>query len=151
MEVFRITLTKYSDKLYATGRINRWNYRGEKLIYTAGSQSLACLENIVHSSGEALNQSFTVMVIYIPDKISPQVIRPDQLVKDWNKHAWSRTCQALGSKWLNGRTSLLLQVPSSIIPEEKNYLINPNHQEFGLVKVIDRQQFTFDKRILGNP
>jgi len=150
MEVFRITLTKYSDKLYATGRINRWNYRGEKLIYTAGSRSLACLENIVHSSGETLNQLFTVMIIYIPDKVSPQVIRPDQLEKDWNKHAWPRTCQALGSKWLNDRTSLLLQVPSSIIPDEKNYLINPNHKEFGLVKVIDRQQFTFDKRMLKN-
>lgn len=150
MEVFRITLTKYSDKLYATGRINRWNYRGEKLIYTAGSRSLACLENIVHSSGEALNQSFTVMVIYIPDKISPQVIRPDQLEKDWSKHAWPRTCQALGSKWLNSRISLLLQVPSSIIPDERNYLINLNHQDFVTVKVIDRQQFTFDKRILRN-
>ncbi len=151
MEVFRITLTKYSDKLYATGRINRWNYRGEKLIYTAGSQSLACLENIVHSSGTALNQSFTVMIIYIPDKISPQVIRSDQLEKDWNKHAWPGTCQILGSKWLNHRTSLLLQVPSSIIPDEKNYLINPNHQDFDLVKVIDRQQFSFDKRMLRNP
>lgn len=150
MEVFRITLTKYSDKLYATGRINRWNYRGEKLIYTAGSRSLACLENIVHSSGEALNQSFTVMVIYIPDKISPQVIRPDQLEKDWNKHAMTGGCQALGSKWLNSRTSLLLQVPSSIIPDERNYLINLNHQDFVTVKVIDRQLFTFDKRMLKN-
>ena len=114
------------------------------------SRSLACLENIVHSSGEALNQYFTVMVIYIPDIISPQVIRPDQLEIDWSKHAWPRTCQTFGSKWLNGRISLLLQVPSSIIPDEKNYLINPNHQDFNLAKVIDRQQFTFDKRMLKN-
>ena len=147
MEVFRITLTEYANELYASGRSNRWNYKGEKVIYAAGSRSLACLENVVHSSGVALNQHFTVMVIYIPDKCAVESIGIDQLPKDWNKKARPRTCQSLGSRWIKANASLLLQVPSSIIPDEKNYLINPAHKDFTKVKIIDRQSFYFDQRI----
>lgn len=150
MEVFRITLTEYADGLYASGRSNRWNYKGEKVIYAAGSRSLACLENVVHASGVALSQHFTVMVIYIPDKISIETIGTGQLPKDWNKKARPRTCQRLGSQWANSNASLLLQVPSSIIPDEKNYLINPAHKDFTKVKIIDHQNFYFDRRIKGD-
>lgn len=150
MEVFRITLTEYADELYASGRSNRWNYKGEKVIYAAGSRSLACLENVVHSSGVALSQDFTVMVIYIPDSTSIETIGIAQLSKDWNKKALPRTCQSLGSQWISSNASLLLQVPSSIIPDEKNYLINPAHKDFTKVKIIDRQNFYFDQRIKGN-
>ena len=150
MEVFRITLAEYANELYASGRSNRWNYKGEKVIYAAASRSLACLENVVHSSGVALSQSFTVMVIYIPDKISIETIAIEQLPKDWNKKARPQTCQSLGSQWINSNASLLLQVPSSIIPDEKNYLINPTHKDFTKVKIIDRQHFYFDQRLRGD-
>lgn len=149
MEVFRITLTEYANKLYASGRSNRWNYEGEKVIYTACSRSLACLENVVHSSGEALGQRFSVMVIYIPDNISMEVIRLDHLPMDWNKTVRSESCKNLGSIWIKRGGSLLLQVPSAIVPDEKNYLINPNHKEFSKVKIIDHQEFHFDQRIKG--
>ena len=85
MEVFRITLTEYADELYASGRSNRWSFKGEKVIYAAGSRLLPCLENVVHSSGVALSQHFTVMVIYIPDSTSIETIGIAQLPKDWNK------------------------------------------------------------------
>jgi len=147
MEVFRITLSQYANELYASGRSNRWNYRGEKVIYTAGSRSLACLENVVHSSGEALSQQFTVLVIYVPDKTSIEAVQLDQLPKDWNQKACPRKCQSIGTDWINSASSLILQVPSSIIPDEKNYLINPNHKDLKKVKIIDRQEFHFDKRI----
>ena len=149
MEVFRITLTEYADELHASGRSNRWNYQGEKVIYTASSRSLACLENVVHSSGEALSQHFSVVVIYIPDNSSMEVIQLDQLPNDWNQTIRSKTCKNFGSGWIKSNHSLLLQVPSSIIPEEKNYLINPNNKEFNKVKIVDRQEFLFDQRIKG--
>ena len=147
MEVFRIALAQYTDKLYASGRSNRWNHAGEKVIYTASSRSLACLENVVHSSGEALGQHFKVMGIYIPDTATMDVVQLDQLPEKWNRTARSKTCKKLGSAWIKGNRSLLLQVPSSLVPEEKNYLINPNHNEFDKVKIVDRQEFRFDQRI----
>jgi RES domain-containing protein len=149
MEVFRIALAQYTDKLYASGRSNRWNNAGEKVIYTASSRSLACLENVVHSSGEALGQHFRVMVIYIPDNASMDTIPLNQLPEDWNQNVPSRACKELGSAWIKSNRSLLLQVPSSIIPLEKNYLINPNHLEFAKVKIVDHQEFIFDQRIKG--
>lgn len=147
MEVFRITLTEYSDLLYASGRSNRWNYQGEKVIYSASSRSLACLENVVHSSGEALHQQFTIIVIYIPDKTSSEVVQLDLLPEDWNKKMRPEICQNIGSNWIRSNSTLLLQVPSSIIPDEKNYLINPGHKDFSKVKIIDREEFYFDNRI----
>ena len=148
MEIFRITLTQYARTLHASGRPNRWNFKGDKVIYTAGSRSLACLENIVHSSGEALHQQFAVSVIYVPDKASAEVIRLKDLPAHWNNRMRPRTCQQLGRKWLEEQSSLLLQVPSAIIPDEKNFILNPAHREFGKVKIIDVQEFIFDKRLL---
>ena len=119
------------------------------MIYSASSRSLACLENVVHSNGEALGQQFSVMVIYIPDTASKEIIQSHQLPNDWNKTVRSKTCKKLGSEWIKGNRSLLLQVPSAIVPDEKNYLINPNHKEIAKVKIVDRQEFGFDQRIKG--
>lgn len=147
MEVFRITLSQYADTLYASGRSNRWNIEGEKVIYTAGSRSLACLENIVHSSGQALQQQFSVSVIYLPDNSSIEIIKLEDLPKDWNERIRPRTCQQIGRKWLHNQSSLILQVPSAIIPDEKNFVINPAQKEFRKVKIIDIQEFNVDKRL----
>jgi RES domain-containing protein len=69
MRVFRISLSKWSNKLTASGYPGRWNSKGKYVIYTAGSRALACLENVVHRSGEGLNNNFKVMIIEIPSKI----------------------------------------------------------------------------------
>lgn len=143
MKVYRITLAKWSNELIASGFPARWNSKGSFVIYTAGSISLACLENVVHRSGEGLNQNFKVMTIEIPSKVKISIIEVDNLT---NIDFYSQT-QQLGDKWIKEQKTAVLKVKSSIISKEFNYLINPNHLDFQLIKLIGTEDFTFDPRI----
>lgn len=117
------------------------------MIYTASSRSLACLENAVHRSQTGLSQLFNIMTIEIPDNIKTKITWLDDLSADWTNYNQMYITQRLGETWIKENESAILQVPSSIIEEESNYLLNPDHKDFGQIKVIKTQAFLFDKRI----
>lgn len=146
MNVFRITTDRWSKSLTASGYPARWNSRGRFVIYTAESRSLACLENLVHRSGEGNNNLYKVMVIEIPDTIKMEVIESTSLKKDWQTINNYVYCQSLGSKWLDELKCAILKVPSVIIKKENNYLINPNHPDFSKIKLTSNEDFDFDRR-----
>jgi RES domain-containing protein len=146
MIVFRITTEQWCKSLTASGYPARWSAKGRFVIYTAESRSLACLENLVHRSGEGNNGLYKVMVIEIPDSIKIEVIEAASLKKDWHTIYNYVYCQSLGNKWLNEGKSAILQVPSVIIKKEHNYLINPNHADFNKIKLKVNEDFDFDKR-----
>lgn len=147
MEVFRITMAKYANKLTASGRAARWNPNDIEMIYTAGSRSLACLENVVHRNQIGLNQAFQVLTITIPDDVQMINVDLKKLPKDWFKYENIPFSQDLGLRWLQEMKSVVLKVPSSIIMAEYNYLINPNHPDFKLIKLANSEPFVFDRRI----
>ena len=147
MLVYRITKAIYADRLVASGGAARWNSRGQFVIYTAASRALACLENVVHRSGEGLNDLFRVMIIEIPDDLSTETIAPESLPTDWTNFQQYDYCQQLGGDWLRRSQSPVLRVPSAIIVNEWNYLINPAHPQFGQVSLLRTEPFTFDPRI----
>jgi len=147
MEVYRITKTRYADSLVASGGAARWNERGHFVIYTAASRALACLENVVHRSGEGLQDDFRVMLIHIPDSLPIQTISLDQLPADWLAPESYPTCQILGHDWLRQGKPAVLRVPSAIILNESNYLINPYHPDFGQIRLLGHEPFLFDSRL----
>lgn len=147
MLVYRITLTKFADKLVASGRAARWNPNETEVIYTASSRSLACLENVVHRSQLGLNQLFSVMTIEVPDSVRKEIVKLSDLPVDWREFAQMPLTQNIGENWLTKAQTAILQVPSSIIEEEANYLINPQHPDFKKVKLINTDKFVFDMRI----
>ena len=147
MEVFRITKVQYADRLVASGGAARWNARGRFVIYTAASRALACLENVVHRSGEGLQETFRVMVIQLPNTIHMDTISPDMLPPDWFAYTHYAQCQQLGEDWLQHGQSAVLRVPSAIIPQEWNFLINPMHPDFSSIKLLKIEPFAFDPRI----
>ncbi|MFU8813381.1 MAG: RES family NAD+ phosphorylase [Balneolaceae bacterium] len=147
MNVYRITTAKWADNLAGSGYPARWNSKGVYMAYTASSRALACLENLVHRSGEGLHNRFRIVEIEIPDLVSIQKIRADSLPEGWYKTGHYPTCRHIGDRWIEGGTSLLLEVPSSIIQEETNVLINPRHPEFSEVKIADIRKFRFDERL----
>ena len=67
MLIYRITKTQYADRLVVSGGVACWNERGQHVIYTATNRILACLENVVHRSGEGLSDRFRGMVIDVSD------------------------------------------------------------------------------------
>jgi RES domain-containing protein len=147
MEVYRICLEEYSQDLYASGYRGRWNLKGSFVIYTAGSRALACLENVVHRSGEGLKSIFKVVVIDVPDALALERIPAEQLAPEWHKTKNYPLCQPLGEAWYQGRSSAVLQVPSSIIPHEYNYILNTRHPDFKAIRILRLEDFDFDPRI----
>lgn len=151
MEVFRITKKKYADKLFAPGVAGRWNEKGEEVIYSASSRSLACLENMVHKSGRGGTVTYRTMVIYIPDTLAIEQLNIQDLPDNWNQNPLCRECQQKGSEWYNSKRTSVLKVPSAVIPNEFNYVINVWHPEFKQIKLVDSLPFIFDRRLFNEP
>jgi len=149
MYAYRITLTKYANNLYASGYEARWNSKGTRLIYTAQSRALACLENLVHRGGHGINTAFSTMKIEIPDNISIEKIRVLELPESWHLTSSQsyQTSRMIGDQWIQASTSCILKVPSALITEECNYLLNPAHPDFTKVKVLSVTPFSFDERL----
>jgi RES domain-containing protein len=147
MLLYRICLAKYADGLFASGYRARWNYKDQFVIYTAGSRALACLENVVHRSGEGLTDPFRVLVIDVPDDLLIEEIKLADLPADWEKASRYAVCQPLGSDWYEARRSAVLRVPSSIVPQESNYLLHSRHPDFARIRIVAREAFSFDPRI----
>ena len=145
MKVYRITLAQYAQKLYAPGTAARWNSEGRFVIYTAGSVSLACLENLVHRNAAALNASFKLMYIDIPDTITINELPAGSLGQDWELDLMQT--RAFGNRWLDEQQGLVLRVPSAIVQEEFNYLLNPAHPQFAQISLLGSEAFNFDRRL----
>lgn len=147
MELFRITKSQYADQLLASGIAGRWNRSGEEVIYAAGSRSLACLENLFHRNGRGTTQTFITMVIYVPDHVPLRQINTADLPLDWNQSAFCKACQELGSAWYREEKHLILKVPSAVIPDEHNFVINTLHPDFEKVQLVYRLPFGFDQKL----
>ena len=141
MKVFRISLYKWSGKLTASGNPGRWNSKGNFVVYTAGSRALACLENVVHRSGDGFNDNFNVMVIEIPPRTKIIELKKKDLPNEWYEYKTYLECQKIGDNWISKSETVVLKVPSSIIVEEYNYLINPGHEDFKSITLIEIEDF----------
>ncbi|CAN5396774.1 RES family NAD+ phosphorylase [soil metagenome] len=147
MIVYRITTVKWAGQLSGSGQAGRWNSKGNFVIYTASTRALACLENLVHRSGEGLNHNFKITEIRIPDDCTAKTISTDDLPSLWFKMENTVHCRRIGDNWIEQKKNLLLHVPSSIIPDELNVLINPAHTEFEKISVHAIRDFSFDERL----
>ncbi len=149
MKVFRITHKKWSKQLTASGFPGRWNSGGIFVIYTAESRALACLENIVHLGSLNFISPFIVMNIFIPDNLNISEISVKDLPSDWSigGDIGYKKCQPFGDNWALRLNSAVLKVPSAIVPEESNYLLNTKHSDFSKISIISEAFFNFDDRI----
>ena len=147
MLVYRISFSKYATSLKASGRAARWNPNETEVIYTSCSRSLACLENVVHRNQYGLSQLFNVMTIEIADSVKRKIINLADLPGDWREFNQMPFTQSVGENWLKENKAAVLQVPSSIVEEDVNYLLNPLHPDFKDIRLLKSEPFIFDKRI----
>jgi len=149
MEIYRIVLERYADKLYAPGFSGRWNYDGEFIIYAASSRSLAAMENMVHKMGQGiLGTNFVVMVLGIPDNLAVTNITVQDLPHGWKLESSYSDTQPFGSDWYKKSETLLLKVPSAVVPGEYNFVINARHRDFSQVKLKYKEPFVYDYRFV---
>ena len=155
MFTYRISQTRYAHLLTASGIYARWNYEGRQVIYTGGSAALSCLEISVHKTGASLHSGdFSIATFNIPDMLHIEEVLIKDLVrkaKDWFTVANYPITQEISEGWLDSQSSAVLKVPSAIIQNEFNYLLNVSHPEFNRIKIVSISAFTFDPRLQTNP
>ena len=152
MELFRIAQAAYAGTLTASGRNNRWNNDGQYVIYAGSSRSLSTLESVVHRNDIKLVPPGKVMVISVADndRIVRQIGLKD-LPTDWRTIAAYPILQQIGSDWYTKNETLLLKVPSAVIIQEYNYLINTKHPDFaGKVSLVRTEDYFWDDRLLDD-
>lgn len=147
MLVYRIVHKRYADSLFASGLEGRWNSEGKKVLYTAESISLAYLETLAHRKGLGFNKDFKIMVIKILSNTEIQTVESSDLSKSWRDFRNYSDCQKIGNAWFDADEKLCLKVPSAVVPENWNVVINTFHKDFKKVKLIDVLDFEPDDRL----
>ena len=151
MLVFRIAKTKYIKDLTGIGSRTyggRWNRKGVGLIYTSESRSLAALEFLVHVPASIAPKDLSIVTLDIPPQVKPKKLDSVILPPNWRQNPPPEELAAIGTDWALSRESLLLRVPSAIIENEFNVLINPSHPDLKLIKLSKPEPFVFDERLL---
>jgi RES domain-containing protein len=123
----------------------RWNSVGVAVIYTSGSLSLALVEILVHLTGEILPAYSAVRVEF--DESMVRTIARAALPPNWRDSPPPPETQAIGDRWVADLSSVVLQVPSVVVPDEFNYVLNPSHPDFRRVAIGPPSAFPFDSRL----
>lgn len=151
MRVWRICARRHASHAFsgrgARDYGGRWNHPGVAVAYTAGSLSLCALELFVHLDPDEVPDDLVSIAATIPDDVRLLHVREDELPPDWRHYPAPTVLQDIGSAWAASNATVLLTVPSAVIPQESNYLINPGHDDFGRIDIEAAQPFRFDPRM----
>jgi len=121
----------------------RWNYPGTAIVYTSATLSLAVLELLVHVGQDQMPSGLVAVAADIPDTLDRVVIEPGLVpAHHWRRYPALLGLCRLGTSWALDMKSAVLAVPSTVIPTERNYLINPAHPAFREIKVSVPEPFT---------
>jgi RES domain-containing protein len=127
----------------------RWNHAGEHVTYTASSISLAAWETSAHfGKGAALPWNRHLVRFDVPDDVwaaRETLPRPPGI--GWDAIPEGLVSRAAGSIWLSAGRTALLAVPSVIIVEEDNVMINPVHPDARRVVASKVRRFVYDHRV----
>jgi len=148
---YRLVKTRWLDDAFTGAGARRyggrWNSKGKPCIYLAGSISLAMLEVMVHLDDYRLLGKYTVLEVQLPEDAILQ-LSTDQLPSDWRDEPAPGSTAELGDDWLASMSSMALAVPSVIVPQERNYILNPEHPDFpAVIETAIRVDFEPDQRL----
>lgn len=150
MRVWRIARERY-DPLSGEGARRfggRWNSAGRPVVYTAGHPALAVLEALVWMDPEDIPPDLRLYEIDVPGRPAPAAVTADDLPSGWTE-VGNAGCVAAGDRWLVEGSRLALWVPSAIVPEGRNLLLNPLHPAAPALRVAESRPFRFDVRLLA--
>jgi RES domain-containing protein len=130
-------------KLYG----GRWNQRGTTVVYVSDSLALAALELFVHLGRARSGLAFVAFRVEIPDEVRIEALSSDELPSNWRSEPPPDTTRQIGTDWAAAGSTVVLRVPSVLVPVENNYLANPQHPDFRLITISAPVPFSFDSRM----
>lgn len=150
MTVYRICNPLYSEDLSGTGAKifgGRWNSKGVAMFYASEHISLSVLEMIFHNSLTDFALDLNLLHITITDSISIKEVKNNKLKTDWiNDFEYT---QFMGDQFIKAGTHAVLKVPSAVVKEEHNFIMNPLHPDFKKIKITQTISFSTDKRLFS--
>lgn len=128
----------------------RWNDVGIALVYAASNRALACLETVVHLNSGGLPLNRFLVEIAVPDDMlsAAGVATSGSLPVGWDAEPAGRVSISFGSAWAQSLRTALMLVPSVIVPEEQNLLINPAHPDAGRITARKVRKWLYDPRMI---
>lgn len=150
MIVYRIAQAAYINDLSGFGAFlygGRWNLKGTHVLYTASSISLAYLEYLVHQfEKDTWPKNIFISKIQIENTDDLIELNPADLPEKWRDIKYHGESQQVATRYFS-QGVLGLKIPSVIVPEEQNILLNSQHPRFHeLVSVVNKEQLALDKR-----
>ena len=137
------SLSGEGSRLYG----GRWNNKGTKIIYTSESRSLATVEYLVHVPLQIIPKDLYIAEIDLPD-VEIEIVEASSLETNWQDYPSPKSIRDIGDTWQRDNKTLLLRVPSAVIKNEWNILVNPDHRQFHTVKIASIEPYSFDTRLL---
>lgn len=152
MRIFRLTKAKYRDTAFtgygALRSAGRWHPAGIPIVYASDTPASALLEVIVYTEASSLlTHAYALFTIDFEPEQHLLVLESAVWPEDWRRLAWPRSTQQIGARWFEDQDSVILQVPSAIVPQQHNYLINPQHPHFQALKIEGPVPFEIDPRL----
>ena len=148
MIIYRLAIDKFADDISGAGaKLNggRWNPVGVDALYTSEYISLCILEILVRANKDFSPDRYTLISIEAPQS-SIYEIQLQKLKSNWQRDL--NYTQWIGAEFFRHKQSLILKVPSAIVPQEHNFLVNPLHSDFKKVKIIKTELLELDRRLL---
>lgn len=126
----------------------RWHTRGRHIVYCSESPAAALLEILVHFEIDVreLPTRYRLLKLDAPDDLVVEVVAPADLPADWLER--TDLTRASGDRWLQASRSALLRVPSAVVPETFNVLLNPGHRQAAYVTVAKVTDHAIDPRLV---
>ncbi|MCH8558207.1 MAG: RES family NAD+ phosphorylase [Balneolia bacterium] len=140
MELFRVATEKWAEDLSGEGaRLygGRWNHKGTPALYCSQNRSLCTLEVLVHVKLNNIPKDLMLVTIYVPDDAEIRALGRYELPQGWDDYPYDSFTQDTGSSLLKTGESLGIRVPSSVVPQEHNVILNPRHKDFSRIMVTD--------------
>lgn len=127
----------------------RWNRQGTALVYAASTRALACLETVVHLGSGGLPLNRYLVRIEIPDDVwsARETLTEETAPVGWSAIPPGMDSLNFGDSWVKSGSSCILEVPSIIVPEEMNILINPEHDDASRIVAVKVRKWIYDARI----
>jgi RES domain-containing protein len=150
MIVFRLSKSKFANDLTGKGAEKsggRWNSKGTALVYTSESRALCTTEIAVHTPLGNLPADYKLITIEIPDDIAIKEIPTTEIPNSWRSIPHQHSTQEIGDKFALECAFTVLKVPSAVVQDEYNYLINPQHPESNRIIIRAIEPFNFDERM----
>jgi RES domain-containing protein len=148
--VWRITKHKHArTALNGSGARKyggRWNSPGIAIVYTAENQSLAVLELLVHLESPDLLHKYVLIGVEIDESLVTE-FDPSHLPRNWRSDPPPAGLRKIGDDWVRAAASVALRIPSTVIPAENNFLLNPAHPDFAKLVIGKPVAFSLDPRL----